>query len=115
MRLRDDRGDRTVGYLHDGTAVGHALQQFIEKLDTGGHGEIQHRHGGDDAVEHLALVLAKRRIEIEGVAIDEIDARIAPEQLIVEIGRIFDGGQVLRLDAARQNGLGDDAGAGAEF
>jgi hypothetical protein len=60
-------------------------------------------------------VFAERRIEIEGVAIDEIDARIASEKLIVEIRRIFDGRQIFRLDAARQNGLGDDAGARPEW
>lgn len=60
-------------------------------------------------------MLAKCRIQIEGIAIDEVDAWIASEKLIVEIGRIFDGRQALRLDAACQNGLGDDTGAGAEF
>jgi len=49
MRLRNDRGNRTVGYLYDGATVRHAFQQFVEKLDAGGHRKIQHRYGGNDA------------------------------------------------------------------
>ena len=102
-------------YVHDRTADRNARQQVFHQRNAARHREIQQRHGGYHAVKRGVLAAAQNRVQIEGIALKEIDAGDFALQMLEEIFRIFHRPEVFRLHAALQDGSGDRAGARAEF
>ncbi|EGE59007.1 hypothetical protein RHECNPAF_2530087 [Rhizobium etli CNPAF512] len=110
-----DRRDRAIGDLHHRPAGRQAVEQAFQQRHAHRHREVQERNAGDDAIEGLVAEGAKRRLKIEGVAVDEVHAGIGSQQMLVEIRRIFDGDQIVRLHAAAEDRFGDGARARPEF
>src|SRR5690606_3529911 len=77
--------------------------------------KVEQRHGRDNAVEDEMPVLTEGFIQVESVAVDEVDVRIAADEEAEEILGILDRIEVPRLHPALKDRLRDHAGAGAQL